>query len=139
VQDELREGLVGVKRISVADTLGEDLWKMSRGIAVNDGVWREHRGALSEHLPGDEHSLIESAQRHRRQFIDRMAAKRDTDEADLSEYERRLLEDFIVESRRAALVLAKASGVPWRTRRRMKREFIKYEKDHGRTYPPEDA
>jgi hypothetical protein len=131
VRDELREGLVGVKRISVADTLGEDPGRCRAALAVNDGVWREHRGALSEHLPSDEHSLMESAQRHRRQFIDRLAAKRDTDEADLSEYERRLPEDFIVESSRAALVLATAPGVPWRTRRRMKREFIKCEKDHG--------
>jgi hypothetical protein len=66
-------------------------------------------------------------------------ADRDTSDIRFSEYEWRVLDDFIVESKRAALLLAKASGVPWRRRRRMKREFIDYERLHGRNYPPDDA
>ena len=137
IEDELREGLMGAQCISVAHTC-ENPSEMSRGLAaVNDDVWREHRATLSEHLPRDEHSVVELAQRHRRAFINRMTARHDTDETRLDEVEWVLLEDFIVETKRAALVLAKASGVGWPTRRRMKREFVKYEKDHGRRIPPD--
>lgn len=138
MQAELREGLWGVKDIAVAAQTGTELRLISRHVVVDDAVWREHRGSLSEHFPAHELSLLESAQRHRRDFIDLMA-DRDTNPIRFSEYEWRLLDDFIVESKRAAVLLAQPSGIPWRRRRRMKREFIEYEKLHGRSYPPEDA
>jgi hypothetical protein len=68
-------------------------------------VWREHRGTLAEHLPGEQHSLIESVQRPLREFI--WVAELDKNEIRLSQYDRRPLEDFIVESKRTAVLLAK--------------------------------
>ena len=138
MQAELRDGLRGAKNVAVAAQTGTDLQLISRRVVLSDDVWREHRGALSEHLPAEQLATIESAHFHRRAFIDHMADL-DTNHIHLSEYEWRLLEDFIVESKRLALLRAKASGVPRLSRRRLRRKFNDYQKLHGRTYPPEDA
>jgi hypothetical protein len=126
VQAELFDGMMSAGSIH----LYKRNQPVDREIVVEDKVWRQHRGTLSEHLGGDELSELEWAQRGRRELIDWLEQKRRNDETLYADdFTATMLDNFIFHSNRGWRALAKAAGISWRERRRLKREHEKQRQD----------
>ncbi len=92
---------------------------VTRKIEVREREWQEHNARLAEELDGAAWSELNWAAEHRREFMNWLSEQK-TLRAD--DYTLLRISNLTWWANKGWDALARAAGIPWRTRRQLRRE-----------------
>lgn len=119
MQGEFVEGMLSAT-IALESSNRNEL--ITREIVAPEIAWLENRARLAEALNGNDWSELEWAAKHRREFVAWVDEKQSLNALFVDDLTRVKVSNLAHWGNRGFDALNSAAGIPWRKRRRMKRE-----------------